>query len=203
MQLQMDVGPQILADGSLATLRGGKTGELIVSELQGRYYENSYRNNTFYAVNSAAQALSLASTTTYTGLTVANPTASGKNLVLLEAIYCLTAGEVSAVGAIILGTGATVAQTTGNSTGPVSNILGSGTASVAKVGASCTYGANPAYLRPFLGFVWATGAGFTFGQYKDDIGGAIIIPPGQQVSFVAVTTATTGIGSFTWAEISI
>ena len=90
MQLQMDVGPQILADGSLATLRGGKTGELIVSELQGRYYENSYRNNIFYAVNSAAQALSLASTTTYTGLTVANPTASGKNLVLLEAIYCLT-----------------------------------------------------------------------------------------------------------------
>lgn len=202
MQLQMDVGPQILADGSLATLRGAKTGELVVSELQGRYYENSYRNNVFYAVNSAAQALSLSSTTTYTGLTVANPTASGKNLVLLEAIWCTTLAP-TAVGAVILGTGATVTQTTGSSTGPVSNILGNGTASVAKVGASCTYGANPAFLRPFIGipFISAAGNGNGGLQYKDDIGGAIIVPPGQQVSFVAVTTAITGIGYFSWAEV--
>lgn len=192
-----------IASGSPSTpIRQGNLGDVIVSELNGRYFEQSVRGNTFYAVNSAAQALSLTGTTTYTGLTLANPSGSGKNLVMLEAIYALTAGETTALGAIILATGTYVAQTTGNSLGPLSNIIGNGSGSVAKVGASCTYATNPTFLRPFMGFVWATAAGFAFGQYKDEIAGALIIPPGQQVSFIAVTTATTGIGYFSWTEVS-
>lgn len=201
---QVQVGPQILSDGTIATARAGKLGDLIVSELNGRYYENSYRNNTFYAVNSAAQALSLNSATTYTGLTLANPAASGKNFVLLEAIWGATISPTAA-GAIVIVTGSTTTQTTGSSIGPASNLLGSGTASVAKIGASCTYAATPAIVRPLLGIPWISAAGNGSGglQEKDEVAGALIVPPGQQISFVAVTTAITGIGMFTWAELSI
>ena len=175
----------------------------MVTELNGRYYEQGYRGNIFYAVNSAAQALSLSSTTTYTGLTVANPTGSGKNLILTEAIWCTTIAPTG-VGAVILGTGATVAQTAGSSTGPVATVLGSGAGSVAKVGASCTYGSNPTFLRPFIGVPWVTATGNgNMGQNKDEIAGSIIIAPGQQVSFVAVTTAITGVGYFSWVELPI
>lgn len=197
---QLQVGIQQLADGANPVARGGKTGETVISELQGRYYENNYRGNTFYAVNSAAQALSLSGTTTYTGLTLANPSGSGKNLILLEAIWCATIAPTG-VGAVILATGAVATQTTGSSLGPLASTLGSGASSVAKVGASCTYGANPVFLRPFIGITEATAAGYATLQYKDDIGGAIIIPPGQQVSFLALTTAITGVGSFTWSEV--
>ena len=200
-QNQLYTGPQQLSDGNQAQARGDKQGASVVSELNGRYYEQGYRGNMFYAVNSAAQALSLSSTTTYTGLTVANPTGSGKNLILLEAIWATTIA-ITGVGAVILGTGATVAQTTGSSTGPVATVLGSGAGSVAKVGASCTYGSNPAFLRPLVGIHWITGGTSTGAfQYKDDVGGAVIIAPGQQVSFVSVTTANTGVAYFSWCEL--
>lgn len=200
---QIDIGIQQVNDGSITTARGDKQGNTTVTEVNPRYYENNYRGLTFYAVNSAAQALSLTGTTTYTGLTVANPTGSGKNLILLEAIWCTTIAPTG-VGAIILATGATAAQTTGNSTGPVSTTLGSGAGSVAKVGASCTYGANPTFLRPFIGVPWVTATGNgNMGQNKDEIAGSIIVAPGQQVSFVAVTTAITGIGYFSWAELPL
>src|SRR6266478_4846506 len=182
-------------DGTYPELRGGRTGELLSSDAHGRYQEAAYRGTLFYAVNSAAQALSLSGTTTYTGLTVANPTASGKNLALLIAYWADTIVETG-VGAVILATGTTVAQTAGNSTGPSSTLLGSGAASVAKVGASCTYAANPAFLRPLIGIPWITATAQAPVFAKDEIAGEIIIPPGQQVSFLAITTAITGIGYF-------
>jgi hypothetical protein len=199
-QNQLVTGPQQVGDGSQVQARAGKNAETMVTELNGRYYEQGYRGLMFYAVNSAAQALSLSNTTTYTGLTVANPTGSNKNLILLEAIWCTTIAATG-VGAVILGTGATTTQTTGSSTGPVSTVLGSGAGSVAKVGASTTYGSNPAFLRPFIGVAFGTSVGINMLQNKDDIGGAVIIPPGQQVSFVAVTTAITGVGYFSWCEL--
>jgi hypothetical protein len=175
----------------------------LVTELNPRYYQNVYAGNVFYAVNSAAQALSLSGTTTYTGLTVANPAGSGKNLALLEALWCTTIA-ITGIGAVILATGTTTAQTAGSSTGPVSALLGSGANSVAKVGASCTYAANPTFLRPGTGISWVTaGTTQTFQQYKDEIGGALVIAPGQQVSFLSITTANTGIGYFSWAELPI
>lgn len=202
-QNQLVVGPQQTNDGSQVQARAGKNNEAMVTELNGRYYEQGYRGNMFYAVNSAAQAVSLSSTTTYTGLAVANPTGSGKNLILLEAIWCTTIA-ITGIGAVILGTSPTVALTTGSSSGPkgTSTLLGGGSASVATVGASCTLGGNPTFLRPFVGISWVTaGTTQTFQQYKDEIAGALIIAPGQQVEFVSVTTANTGVGYFSWAEL--
>lgn len=205
---QQQITGQIGAQGPLGSgspaspIRQGNLGDVIISELNGKYYEQALRGNMFYAVNSAAQALSLSSTTTYTGLTVANPTGSGKNLHICKAGWATTIA-ITGVGAVVLGTGATVAQTTGSSTGPVPTLLGAGTSSVAKVGASCTYGANPAILRPLVGIHWITGGTSTGAfQAMEDIAGEIIVAPGQQVSLVSVTTANTGIGFISWIELS-
>src|ERR1035437_10285201 len=42
-------GVQANSDGVQQVVRAGKTGELLVSEFQGRYYENAYRKNLFTA----------------------------------------------------------------------------------------------------------------------------------------------------------
>ena len=78
MLLQGNQGQTGKQVGQNLTAGFGEFSELLVNELQARYYQNAYRGNSFYAVNTAAQALSVASST-YTGLVVQNPAASGKN----------------------------------------------------------------------------------------------------------------------------
>jgi len=211
MNLQLQTGPSVNSDGTNPVLRGGKLGEAIVSELNGRYYENAYRGNMFYAVNTAAQALSVASST-YTGLVLQNPVGSVKNLVLLEA-YWATSIVPTGVGSVVLGwgtaqtAGVPLVLTTGNSSGPngLSVLIGSGNKGVAQVGASCTYSvlgaaAAPTILRPLIGIA---GAGTNMLEYKDEIGGGLIIAPGYNVCIEAITTAITGFAYFSWAELAI
>jgi hypothetical protein len=86
---QGTVGPIYANDGSLpaAGFRQGRLGDLIVSELHGRFYEQVYRSNTF-STGSGVTALSantitlVAATTPIVG--VWNPPASTVNLVLLQ-----------------------------------------------------------------------------------------------------------------------
>lgn len=197
------VGPVIQTDGSPSRERMGRDGSLVTSDGHSRYMESTRRKQTFYCVNTAAQALSLSGTTTYTGLTLANPTNSGKDLVVITAYWATTIAPTG-VGAVILATGTTVAQTTGSSSGPsgTSTYLGASGGSVATAGASCTYGANPTFLRPLFGVPWVTATGNSNAHAKDEIAGEIVVPPGQQISFLAVTTALTGIGFFSWEEIA-
>jgi len=204
MILQGQVGLQApkLATGTNANLSLGSLGEGLVSEVMGRYYTLAYNGLLFTASLSAAQALSVNSTT-FTGLAVANPTGSGKNLILLDMAVGIAAA-VAAVSTPRLGFAATVALTVGNAVGPVAGIVGSGPASVAKVGASATLGAAPVTLRSLSGITWVTGGTPVAMIYsKDDIGGAIIIPPGQMAVIDALVAAATVIPSLTWAELPI
>lgn len=207
-------GPVVAQDGTYPELRGGRTGEALTADAHGRYQEASYRGTMFYAVNTAAQALSVASST-YTGLAVQNPVGSGKNLALLELIFIPTIAETG-VGAVILGWGGStsagvpVVLTTGNSSGPtgLSTLIGSNAASVAKVGASCTWSVNgasaaPTYLRPLISMQYGTAVGLNTLAFKDEIAGGLIVPPGVQVGVQAITTAITGITYLSWEEISL
>ena len=214
MLLQGNQGQTGKQVGQNLTAGFGEFSELLVNELQARYYQNAYRGNSFYAVNTAAQALSVASST-YTGLVVQNPAASGKNLVLLEIIWA-TSLTFTGVGSIVLGWGGTttagvpVALTTGNSSGPKGSaaVIGSNTASVANVGASCAWSVNgaaaaPTILRPLIGVPWITAVSQSWTQYKDEIAGSLIVPPGVQVGIEAITTAVTGFAYISWAELAI
>ena len=204
MLLQGLVGPAQAQDGSNPTLRSGKGGEGIVTELNARYYEQNYRGNVYFAANTAAQALSVASAT-YTGLAVANPIGSGKNLVILDAAFGLQTLQTGFT-AVVLGYAATVALTTGNSTGPggLPCLVGTSGGSVAKVGASAALGAAPTIMRVLAGAQWVTtGTTSNIQIVKDEIAGAVIVPPGQLFCIEAITTAVTGLAAFTWAELPI
>src|SRR6266853_5933299 len=152
-------------------------GELGVSEILPRYGALAWSGLVYFAANTAAQALSVNSGT-FTGLAVANPSNRGKNLVIMDVTVGLAAA-VSAVVVIVLGYAATVALTTGNSTGPkgLPVLVGSSGSSVANVGASATLGAAPTVLRPLAGVHWITTGASTANIYtKDEVAGAIIIP---------------------------
>lgn len=174
----------------------------VVTELNPRYYQNVYAGLTFFGANTANQALSVVSAT-YTGLAIANPAGSGKNLAIIDVQFALSVAQTG-LGAIVLATAPTVALTVGSSTGPLSCLVGTGTASVAKVGASATLGAAPTIMRALAGSVWITANTTTFlAPIKDEIGGLIVLPPGQLICIEAVTTAVTGIASMSWLELPI
>ena len=99
MELQGVAGIQQNSDGVLTALRSGKTGETMISELQGRFYEQTYRGN-LYSIGcvltplSAATILLTASAQPIVG--VWNPTTSGVNLVILQAALRAAVNNVTA-----------------------------------------------------------------------------------------------------------
>ena len=199
-------GPQTLSDGNQAQARGDKQGNAGVTEVNPRYYENSYRGATYYCCNSAAQALSLTGTTTYTGLVLYNRPNSGKNLSILTAAFAPTIAETG-VGAVIMFSQPVAASVpsltaTNVANGATSGLLNGNLSAVAQVASSCTLATNPVFLRPLIGIPWVTATGQSALLCKDEIAGELIVPPGAAVGFVAVTTAITGISYISWTEIN-
>ena len=100
MLSEIQVGPQILADGVVESLRGGKTGEAIVQQLHGRLYEQCYRGN-LYSIGCSLTALSAATILlTASGqpiLGVWNPLTSGVNLVLVRAALTVQINNATSV----------------------------------------------------------------------------------------------------------
>lgn len=98
--IQGQVGPQILADGSVQTVRLGRLAETIVSELHGRFFEQVFRGNVF-SIGSGLTALSAnsvlltASATPIVG--VYNPASSGVNLAILQASLGAQLNNVTSV----------------------------------------------------------------------------------------------------------
>lgn len=102
MILQGQVGAQQVADGAQINLRQGKTGESMVSELHGRFYEQAYRANLFGNGTVALQALT-ANTITLTATTtpilgVWNPLSSTVNLVILQATLASGINNAASTG---------------------------------------------------------------------------------------------------------
>lgn len=205
---QIDVGVQQVNDGAITVARADRQGGACVTELNSRYYENAYRGLMYASSNSAAQALSLTGTTTYTGMVVYNNPGSGKNLVLTEAIFTPTTAETG-VGGVLLFSQPVAASlptltTTNVANGAFSTLLNGNTSSVAKVASACTLATNPVFLRPLISFQFGTAVGLNMlPGYKDELAGSVIVPPGAGVGFVAITTAITGLAYMSWVEIPV
>jgi len=92
IQTEGQVGPQVLTDGVQAPLRQGKSGEQIIQQLHGRYYEQTLRGNVYSDGLAVVTAITAAtyniSTLTATCTPIAglwNPSTSGINATLLSA----------------------------------------------------------------------------------------------------------------------
>lgn len=208
---QLQVGIQQLADGANPVARGLKTGETGVSEIQARYYENAYRGNTFVAAQTAVTA-AIAAAAGGATFQLFNPSTSQKNLVLLDIVVTLGAmtAQTAEVAFQLAGaaTGATQTLTTPLTT--YSSIVGGSNKSTGIALVSSTFSATAVplrYLGAFAQAATATPGVATVVSFKDEIAGAIIIPPGSYVGVYGLTGGTIGDASIacsaTWAEVAI
>jgi hypothetical protein len=201
MLIQPLVGTQNWSDGNVpVAVRAGRQGDLIVSELHGRYYEQTVRGNVFSVCTQGTGVTTTAAlATTFTGLAVGNPTGSGVNLVLNKFTAAQFAVGAAATIGIMGGAGSITASLT-----PQSRVIGGGQTSKAVATAGQTI-STPLLIATFgsVGSVATTGYGLEPGILVD-FEGSVIIPPGSFVaSYTAIVTTSALQFSFSWEEVPV
>lgn len=198
--VELVTGSRNLADGNQHTMRGGRLGEGMVSQLRGRYSEQASRGNIFIAHNVAAQAVSVALSTTYTGLCLTNPAGSTKDLHILGCNYALSVAPGAIASLHLIGAYSATAVTQGTP-------LAAPGIQCTRLGASGSLAlAASAATIPTPNYIMALGSGFTATNLYAttpswiDIGGAIVLPPSSFICIGALT-AVTGFGCFVWSEV--
>ena len=220
MQLQGQVGIQQNNDGVPNAGRTGRTGEWIVSELQGRFYENCLRNNLF-SIGGAQTALSantitlVAATTPIVG--VWNPSTSSVNLVILQAGVSIVGTSATAVGQGALVWASSLGNTAiSTGTAPFSRKTMSAAGSQAKGFALANGTALTGITNNLVVFDSCDvgGLGFTVTS-NTSVGGAmagvhnfdggLIVPPGGVLALLNTTSTTTvsAAARLLWAEIPL
>jgi hypothetical protein len=214
MLIQGQVGPsstQSVSPGATPAVRQGQLGDVIVSELHGRYYEQAYRGNLFTLSVSTAAAI-----TAYVGaaggtpmLAVYNPVSSGKNIVPIQVGYNnVVAASGAGTVSFALWFGPTAVITQATLTNPVNNATLNRTGSVTQCFTNVALTSSTALTNAYpVGFYyWATAAGvIQTDRNLSDINGSIIVPPGTMIALggSAALTSATWIGSLTWEEVPI
>src|SRR3954453_1903089 len=152
-QLLTRVGPTFQADGTTPAVRGGKTGEAVVSQAHGKYAEATTRGNNYQAVippgTGCAPGTALATSNVL--FTLYNPKGSGKRLVVNRCSLGYISGTLGA-GTIFYCTNndpTQAAPSSGTAITPVNCDLGAANNSVAVPRFNNTIPGAPGALRPF------------------------------------------------------
>lgn len=198
-------------DGSIATVNLGRANELIIAELHGRYLEQAYRGNVYYASTTTAGVtipIFVATTMTPT-YSLWNPAGSGKLLVPIVTLLGWTV-TTAALGTFIwiastnagdrisaAGAGGSPISTFGTLTAPVNANLGSGKVSQMRFSASGSTtlltGQPTFYRNTGISTLVTAGASTTAPWWtaRDDWDGTGIIPPGNAIHLAATTAILT------------
>lgn len=204
MLIQGVVGTQSNSDGATITGRYGKQGDQIASELHARYYEQTYRGNTFSASTQAVATTTVGLATTYTGLVISNPVGSSVNMVLTKASIMQSVIQSTQVEAyaIAVGYNASTNVTHTAALTPISNKIGSGLTAVGKADTSATLPTAPTYHT----FVQNTSTATANGSGSViDLEGSVILIPGAYALWVTPAQASVaGLWfSFQWEEVPV
>lgn len=217
---QVTPGLQANQDGVINTARAGRTGEAMVSELQGRFYENCYRGNLYSngvtETALSANTISLSATTTPI-LGVWNPPTSTVNLVILQASLAVTLQAASSTRAGALVWASSVGNTaisTGSApfnrkTLSLSGSQAKGMSFVALTGLTNN-------LVIFEGSELVSGPAITTASVPatanvpvissvENFDGNLIVPPGGVLALLnTVSTANISVaGRLLWAEVAL
>lgn len=211
--------------GQNITAAVGEFSEFLLSELQARYYEQTYRGNKFMnstaggGVQLAATHLFSTAIGTFTPiLALYNPLTSGKNLVIEQAFCGLTAAPLATVtqtGAFlyVVGSGQTI--TNAQSATPVNTLTLKpvGSLAIGITNAALAGGVgNPTLLRPMvtsyeLVTATANATGILGNMNVEDLAGSIIVPPGGYIAIAnGISNAVAGhlvTAGFSWDEIPV
>ena len=212
MILQNIVGPSTNSSpNALVNGRAGQLGDAIVSELHGRYYETTYRSNSFLLSVSTAAAV-----TAFTGaaggtpmIGLFNPVGSGKNLVINKVsvgnvVAASAAGTVSF--ALFFGVTAAITQTTTTTPWNMLTLQQSGSVAVGFRNVALTSSTAATNAIPLASYYWATAAGAAnVTPSITDLEGSIIVPPGAYIALggSAALASATWIGSLQWEEVPV
>jgi len=189
------------SDGLALDLRLGGLGDIISSQLHGRYAETTYRKNTYVIANQAGVTHSAALTTTFVGICVGNPSTSTVNLHMLGFGWALlvACAATSAIG-IMTGAGTITGALT-----PRNRYVGQPAGQGLATG-GMTLPGTPVLEQIFgqVGTVAITSWGPDPGHWID-LGASVILPPGTFVaSYMTTASGASGfIGSFLWEEVPI
>ena len=181
----------------------GQQGELFVGQRHGANYEAAYAATIGLVANSAAVTTSAALATTYVGLCLSNPVASGKNLVLLNVSGAFLVAPATITTAF-LAVGYSAAGITAHTTPltPLNGLLGTTTtpALVGLADSACTLVGTPAYAKVLAQTPTAT----TSFSFSYDANGALVIPPGGWAAIATniASPASGFVGSMLWEEVA-
>lgn len=185
------VGPQLVSEGAITKARGGRTGEQMVSQLQGKYYENAVRGNLFqaHAIITAPVIYTTAAGTG--GPLLWNGTTTHNAVILAVGMSSSVVTTVAAGIGLTGNSGQTAAPTTTTAIDSNRNLLIGGAAtrmSVYRIG-------TPSSAGNFFIPMWQVHTGAltadTTGTQWVELGGCIVVPPQSWVSVAASATAST------------
>lgn len=195
MQIASKVGPQVLGSGAKdSDIRQGFSGEIMVADTHGRYQEAVMRGNVYF-LSASNQA-----PTAYVGaaggtplIAVHNPSGSGVNLVFLLASMANSVAA-SAAGTVRMGIWVgPSALPTGTATVPTNalSLVASGGKAKGFVNAALTGSTALSFFASLGSYYWATAAGaFMTAPQVMDLGGAIVLAPGNQIAIGASSALT-------------
>jgi hypothetical protein len=207
VKIEAVVGPQVLQDGNLSAVRAGRTGEVIATELHGKYYETAYRGNMFHAAMAATASITAVGTTS--AFSLANPSGSGRNLVLHKirvGLTTLPGTLVAGVFGLYANVVPQAAAVTGTAVVVVPGTLGSALTPVGKPLTVATLPVAPTLVMPLGGKISATlFGGISSAMLEEDLDGSVILTPGTTVSVMESTADTTsnffGVIGASWEEV--
>jgi hypothetical protein len=178
------------------------SGAVYTADRHGKYMLTTLGLNHFYCANQAAIASGAGIAVAAKNLTLVNPQNSGKNLVIDEIIGNFTVLAASAAwfsvapsSAVILQYGAPTVEKSGNA------FLG-GVAPVAYCYNTVTLPYTPVIVRQLASVMSGAAQSNSpaLSYAKDDVAGALVVPPGFFLSIQA-TAAASGLWSVTWEEV--
>lgn len=218
--IQGNVGVQNLGDGAFPTARFGRQGDLMVSQLHGRHYEQAvrgfmYSNGTLGLVALSANTIALTATATPI-LGIYNPPSSGINAVILQASLSSGINNTASVGpgAFVWATSTgNIALTTGAT--PFARLLGGapakckGLAGVALTGLTNNLVVQEASDFPSPNIITTTAVPTTvttpMANVVQNFDGGVIVPPGGIFALLnTVSTVTISVfGRMKWEEVPV
>jgi hypothetical protein len=184
VQSQGQVGPQTLSDGAFALLRMGRSGELILQELHGQFYETTKRGNVFRAVTAIAGVAPGTALGATAAFALFNPPNSGKDLVVIRA-FCgklsgtLGDGTIFACQNILPGQAAP--------TGTVITPLAANLSNAKSVATALTTATLPATPTAIDGLFTIEGG--VIQNPEVDVKGGLIVTPGGILSLEGIAAA--------------
>ncbi len=200
MPNQLQIGPQIAADGQVANQRGDNFGNTMVQQFNGKYAELVRRGQLFNFSVAAAAAI-LITNTTANGPTIWNPAGSGKVLYLTRLRLSFVAGTTTISSLIwnvtknagsAIGTAAPIVTFTNVNPAPA-GIGAPGTSNMLWAPVTSTFTAAPVFYAATGINLGAAGPTAGAGNFDMDLDGEIALYPGNALTLnasVATTTST-------------